>query len=248
MAYDPLANHEKGPFSSSNPVIDEHPGPIEPRVVTHSTAPSSPRENYAHLRSSRICVQARQTRICVSTQQTYTRSSTCAASFEGKNQKNSFLVSFFAPEMGIRPAHESPTSKSTSGMLFPSTWNAFIHGVRCHRHRISEIRIHLALGLENWIVLAPPTPGLGLEEKGPELARALLDARRAAECFERSALIFLSMLVNDARASWPTSKKKRTKMGRNAARDSFMLYNGVGCASSWLLGTWVLYIVSSSYL
>lgn len=66
----------------------------------------------------------------------------CFTSLEGQNQKNNFRVSFLLDEMGISPLnyeeldaliqvtgwimlyspdHESPTSKSTSGIDVPGT-------------------------------------------------------------------------------------------------------------------------------
>jgi hypothetical protein len=48
-------------------------------------------------------------------------SSPASAFSEGKNQKYNSLVSFASLEIGIKPAYDSPISKSTSGIADPFT-------------------------------------------------------------------------------------------------------------------------------
>lgn len=43
---------------------------------------------------------------------------------DGKNQKNSWLVSLALALIGSEPAYDSPTSKSTLGKLLPLTENS----------------------------------------------------------------------------------------------------------------------------
>ena len=200
-----------GPFSCRNPSREEHPGP--PADATNSVC-----DRAGLVISHAPFVQKRRSftfeillvgqnlgwdRHFLPSLYVYARSQPART-----HQKKSLRVSFFAPEMGIKPAHDGPASKFTdpiintrrgsqpiirhspSGIFVPSTKNSF------------------ALGLEKLIgdSRLATVPGTGMSDgTGPRKSRRRSSCSRWMFC--AASMPSIALPANLAKT--PVAESKR---------------------------------------
>ena len=104
------ASHVKGPFSVKRPDRELQPGPPLNHMVISSEALG--------------LLDGKNLQVVHKLRLVHMPGAIIAANPRRAYQKNSCRVSFFADEMGRRPAYDSPTSNGTSGILVPSTTNS----------------------------------------------------------------------------------------------------------------------------